>query len=715
MNIPDFDPDRNDRIRDGLRSLVEKGSPRHRRHLASWASVVEVSRDEGRKLFGQAGWEWVKTNCLQLAAYHFHNESKGYSGSNCWVIEDAVYGLFPEYMDERPYTVKLPLLSAADLDAIQATYLARKEREGEEAEHDARNDWKYISDRSVEGYYMQPRGFQKWFGLGRFHGFPGCRELRRAVLDGGWSVDATACHVHIVQHLLGRSIGPAWDEYLGTRYADVKRSGCKYLPLAILNGKGIRSVKREAPRRMHDLLTRMHKEFRASWDELLGVCREYAGAATWDVVKNISARDQKKDARLPSSQWAGTVYAASKKKLVSYVMSDVERRIMEVVAGFGHPIAYVYDEVVFRNPIDLDSATSAVYDEVGIALTFKQERIALTFEQERISCSPSSPSSSSSPSPSSSKSSPKSGPKATAPTPTGQTASSLDGHQSIKASTKEPAMSTNQHKFSDSYERGLRGENAVAEFFDTCGLAYTEVTSRAAQKLGQDFVVEQHVTFEVKTDDMALETGNVFIETVSNDKKGTPGWARYTKADILLYIIGTKCIVCSPEVIRKMLDNWGERYAVKQCHNKHYSSEGITVPVHAFERDVSDATFDLQSKKDDDIEYMQALVKMFKDDRVSSGFPAETVAKLLRSFGAASFRTLQWQHVHKDGEEYWVDHADRDCCLTPFDHRQLVLWSIGAGRDIAGVYPLVTTYTKVKLLPMAHDDATARCNHVVLP
>jgi len=266
-------------------------------------------------------------------------------------------------------------------------------------------------------------------------------------------------------------------------------------------------------------------------------------------------------------------------------------------------------------------------------------------------------------------------------------------------------MSTNQHKFSDSYQRGLRGEEATERFLDVCGLNWSTVTSRSAQKQGKDYTVENAVSIEVKTDDMALETGNVFIEVVGNDQKGTPGWAHYTQADMLFYIIGNECIVCSPVVIRKMLDNWGERYAVKQCHNKHYSSEGIIVPVHAFKRDAGDYIFDIEEPDNESIDETKTLVKMFLRERVSGGFPWEPVTKLLMAFD--DIKGLQWMHCEEaeEGGGYTVKKGDESCTLTVDDRHQLLLWSVGTGYHVGGVFPLVSKYERNKLLPCSTDMA----------
>lgn len=187
--------------------------------------------------------------------------------------------------------------------------------------------------------------------------------------------------------------------------------------------------------------------------------------------------------------------------------------------------------------------------------------------------------------------------------------------------TPVPPPGPEIHSFQGSYEKGARGEELVREFLVACGFKTKSVNLRSEQKAGKDFFADG-VGIEVKTDDKALETGRVYIETVSNDQKNKPGWAVYTKADIMLYIVGNTCHVCSPEAIRSSIMRWARQYPVRTCQNKTYASEGILVPLAVFEREVVDYSFDLQQYTYADMDYLCRLV-----DMVNASFEAEREAQ----------------------------------------------------------------------------------------
>ena len=176
------------------------------------------------------------------------------------------------------------------------------------------------------------------------------------------------------------------------------------------------------------------------------------------------------------------------------------------------------------------------------------------------------------------------------------------------------SSSTAPHKFSDSYKRGQRGEDAARSFLVSCGFKTKCVTTKSDQRAGKDFIVDGS-SLEVKTDDMALQTGNAYIETISNDRRGKAGWVHYTKADILFYIVGNQCYVCSPDALRSALPRWSKRFSTSRCENKTYASEGVLVPLRVLEREVVEFSFDITQYATDDMNYLRALVHAFALER----------------------------------------------------------------------------------------------------
>lgn len=86
---------------------------------------------------------------------------------------------------------------------------------------------------------------------------------------------------------------------------------------------------------------------------------------------------------------------------------------------------------------------------------------------------------------------------------------------------------------------------------------------------------------EYKADWRAAETGNAFIETISVDTTGKPGWARTSMADWLVYAIPPRGIAYGVrmERIRVMVPTWAARYSIRPALNSAYSTHGICVPV----------------------------------------------------------------------------------------------------------------------------------------
>lgn len=101
-----------------------------------------------------------------------------------------------------------------------------------------------------------------------------------------------------------------------------------------------------------------------------------------------------------------------------------------------------------------------------------------------------------------------------------------------------------------------------------------------SRETGQRFGVQY------KADSRAGETGNAFVETVSNDRTGTPGWVHTCKADyILYYIVGWELVyVLEPAELRRRLYGWKARYREVTVANKGYQTHGLLVPLDELEK-----------------------------------------------------------------------------------------------------------------------------------
>jgi hypothetical protein len=137
--------------------------------------------------------------------------------------------------------------------------------------------------------------------------------------------------------------------------------------------------------------------------------------------------------------------------------------------------------------------------------------------------------------------------------------------------------------------RGESGEQVLDKFFsDKFGIC---PASRQQQLQGIDRIFKNRETgnvlkIEYKTDDIAHRSGNAFVETVSVDSVGKPGWAYTSRADYLIYYIPGDLLiyVIQFSVLREQLPSWINKYPVKKAPNKGYFTHGIPVPLAEFER-----------------------------------------------------------------------------------------------------------------------------------
>ena len=139
-----------------------------------------------------------------------------------------------------------------------------------------------------------------------------------------------------------------------------------------------------------------------------------------------------------------------------------------------------------------------------------------------------------------------------------------------------------KYNFHTMLERGKTGENLIISALIERGWQISRVTDMTMQKRGIDAIVAKNGiehTVEFKTDGTACRTGNAFIEI---DQNGKPGWAYYTEADYIFYLLPVldTIYVVSPDMIRMRLDRWKNKY--KQYTTEGTNTTGILVPITEF-------------------------------------------------------------------------------------------------------------------------------------
>ena len=86
-------------------------------------------------------------------------------------------------------------------------------------------------------------------------------------------------------------------------------------------------------------------------------------------------------------------------------------------------------------------------------------------------------------------------------------------------------------------------------------------------------------SLDAKHDRLAHRTGNVFLETVSNDQSGRPGWALTSEADWILYhVVAERRVLLFLTSELRDVAGWS-RWRERSVRNEGYRTVGQLVPV----------------------------------------------------------------------------------------------------------------------------------------
>lgn len=88
----------------------------------------------------------------------------------------------------------------------------------------------------------------------------------------------------------------------------------------------------------------------------------------------------------------------------------------------------------------------------------------------------------------------------------------------------------------------------------------------------------QRLMVEYKSDFLAADTGNAFIELSVGDK---PGWAVSCNADWLVYYVVGNCTayVISVVLLKNRIPIWKGGHPVKTVKNAGFTAQGLVVPL----------------------------------------------------------------------------------------------------------------------------------------
>jgi len=139
------------------------------------------------------------------------------------------------------------------------------------------------------------------------------------------------------------------------------------------------------------------------------------------------------------------------------------------------------------------------------------------------------------------------------------------------------------HAFHHSSKVEARWARVLDQWLKKRGNTFRDASDEE-QWMGIDRVVlaPKQTTIEYKCDTRAKKTGNIFVETISNNVSGRKGWAKTCQADWLFYFITPGELLCFEGAsFKRMVPTWERRYGTKKARNHTFDSVGLVVPIDA--------------------------------------------------------------------------------------------------------------------------------------
>jgi hypothetical protein len=149
---------------------------------------------------------------------------------------------------------------------------------------------------------------------------------------------------------------------------------------------------------------------------------------------------------------------------------------------------------------------------------------------------------------------------------------------------------TYTYQFDTQLAKGQTYEELLDERFSE--LHFITPATPQQQRQGIDRVYRprsaphQIMYIEYKADSTAARTGNAFVETVSVDTTGRPGWAVASQADWLFYLVPGVCevlYIVRMADLRAQLPKWQRTCEQRRIPNEGYHTVGLLVPLDEFE------------------------------------------------------------------------------------------------------------------------------------
>lgn len=151
------------------------------------------------------------------------------------------------------------------------------------------------------------------------------------------------------------------------------------------------------------------------------------------------------------------------------------------------------------------------------------------------------------------------------------------------------------HEFAESYDKGKAGELVLDQHFGQWwDIAPVTLDEEKARGIDRRFTKRGNpgrgtrLTVEYKTDFEVRRYKNLFLETVSVDTTGEPGWLLKSEAQALVYLMVnvSDSPGCSDFLYldlkslkhRALQDDW-QQFPIRNSQNDGYQTKGIAVPL----------------------------------------------------------------------------------------------------------------------------------------
>ncbi|MEM7795814.1 MAG: hypothetical protein AAF579_15345 [Cyanobacteria bacterium P01_C01_bin.118] len=145
-------------------------------------------------------------------------------------------------------------------------------------------------------------------------------------------------------------------------------------------------------------------------------------------------------------------------------------------------------------------------------------------------------------------------------------------------------MQTKQYDFETQRKVGQEGEALLDQWLSPSYKVLDVSDNLKYQQSGIDRIVMRSdgsvITVEYKFDIAARRTGNLFFETMSNDKAKIPGWGWSSQADYWIFLIPQQeILVFNPGKLRSLV--WALQKTLKEKNvvNQGYNTVGYPIPL----------------------------------------------------------------------------------------------------------------------------------------